>query len=329
MIYNQWYAIYDAKKLRKNSIVGLKRLNENLIIWRKNDNTIGCISNQCIHRGASLSLGRIVNDHVQCPFHGIEFNSNGDCTLIPANGRQFKIPGNFKIRHYNAIEKHGFIWMFWGNIKEGLPEIPFFNNIDRSLKYATLESHWNMHYTRCIENQLDVLHLPFVHRTTIGKGNKTLVNGPRVDMSNNGFYVYLKNDTDTGQAPLKPAEMPLPLPGQQHLQFIFPNIWQNYLTEELRIFISFTPVDEENTILYLRMYQKIITIPVFKNLINFIMMKYNLVILNQDKNVVHTQIPKKSDLKMGEQLVTGDLPIIRYRQTRQQMLEKENQNQIN
>lgn len=323
MIYNQWYIIYNAKKLRKNKPVGLRRLNEDLIIWRNNDNSIGCISDRCIHRGASLSLGKTAGDHIQCPFHGLEFDINGECKLIPGNGRQFKIPRNFHTKSYRAYEKHGFIWIFWGDKKEDIPEIPFFKDIDDSMACAMIENKWNMHYTRCIENQLDVLHLPFVHNTTIGKGNKTLVNGPRTEMSDNGFYVYVKNDFDNGQAPLRPEEMPAPIPGQFHLQFIFPNLWQNYISDKLRIFISFTPIDEENTILYLRMYQKIMVFPVLKKLVNFLMMKYNLIILNQDKRVVLTQLPKKSELKMGEQLVTGDMPIIKYRQIRQQMLERE------
>lgn len=321
MIPNQWYAIFNAKKLRRNLPVGIKRLNEHLIIWRNNDNSIGCITDHCIHRGASLSLGKVVNKNIQCPFHGLEFNADGKCVLIPANGKQNKVPDTFYTKSYVAAEKFGFIWIFWGKQKNDLPEIPFFDDIDEKMPSAMFENHWPMHYTRCIENQLDVLHLPFVHRTTIGKGNKTLINGPRVDMCDNGFYIYIKNENDSGQKPLKPAEMPEPQTGQQHLQFIFPNLWQNYLTEKLRIFISFTPVDEENTIIYLRMYQKIVSIPVLKNLLHFIMMQYNLIILNQDKRVVITQLPKKSELKMDERLVMADLPIVKYRQIRQQMLD--------
>ncbi len=36
---------------------------------------------------------------------------------------------------------------------------------------------WHVPFLRAVENQLDVMHLPFVHKTTIGRGNRTLVNG--------------------------------------------------------------------------------------------------------------------------------------------------------
>ncbi len=36
-------------------------------------------------------------------------------------------------------------------------------------------------------------------------------------------------------------------PRKFHLEFIFPNLWQNYLGEKVRIFVAFVPVDESNT----------------------------------------------------------------------------------
>ncbi len=321
MIGNQWYVVYAARKLKRNRVVGIKRLGENLVLWRNPDNSIGCVADKCCHRGASLSQGLVKDNHIQCPFHGIEYSAEGQCILIPANGKSSSIPDSFHQKPYATQEKYGFIWIFWGDKKEVLPEIPFFENISPKMHYVGIENYWKMHYTRCIENQLDVLHLPFVHRTTIGKGNSTVINGPNTLPTPNGFDVYLKNEVDTGQKPLKPAEMPPPLPGQMHLEFMFPNLWQNYLSKKLRIFISFTPIDEENTLLFLRMYQKIVNIPLLQPLVDWIMMKYNLVILNQDKRVVLKQLPPKSGLKMDERLLMADQPIIKYRQIRQQLLD--------
>ena len=38
----------------------------------------------------------------------------------------------------------------------------------------------------------------------------------------------------------------------------------------MRIFGVFAPVDDENTVVYMRFYQKIMNIPFIKNIINFI-----------------------------------------------------------
>jgi hypothetical protein len=45
-------------------------------------------------------------------------------------------------------------------------------------------------------------------------------------------------------------------------------------------------------------------------------------ILNQDRRVVVTQLPIKTELNMGEKLIPGDLPIITYRRIRENLKTK-------
>ena len=113
-----------------------------------------------------------------CPFHGLEFDDTGKCTVIPANGKSSKVLDSFRIKTYWTHEAHGFIWIFWGDQEPtSLPE--FFDDLD-GLKYCSMNTYRKMHYSRVIENQLDCAHVPFVHRKTIGREHKTLVNGPVV-----------------------------------------------------------------------------------------------------------------------------------------------------
>ena len=44
-------------------------------------------------------------------------------------------------------------------------------------------------------------------------------------------------------------------------------------------------------------------------------------VAHQDRRVVQTQLPKRSDLRMGEKLIPGDGPIIAYRRRRQELIE--------
>ena len=52
------------------------------------------------------------------------------------------------------------------------PPLPWFGNIGNKMVYSTIRRQWANHYARAIENQLDVVHLPFVHHNTIGRGNR-------------------------------------------------------------------------------------------------------------------------------------------------------------
>ncbi|MEI7724878.1 MAG: aromatic ring-hydroxylating dioxygenase subunit alpha [Bacteroidota bacterium] len=320
MIYNQWYVILESKELKSKKPLRIKRFNETLSLWRDENNTVCCIDDLCCHRGVSLACGKIINGKLECPFHGFIYDKTGKVLMVPANGKNQPVPGSMKVRAYKAFEGYGLIWLWWGDEDKVTPE-PFFFKELNDFSYSSLKDHWNVHYSRAIENQLDVVHVPFVHKTTIGKGNKTLVNGPKVIREGELITFYVNNVMDDGKTPpLKPDEI-VDYKHLFHLQFHFPNIWQNFISDKIRAFAAFVPVDEENTIVYVRYYQKLVKMPLLKELFNFAGKIANIVILRQDKRVVITQLPKKSGLKMDERLIMGDKPIIEYRKHRNELIE--------
>ena len=71
--------------------------------------------------------------------------------------------------------------------------------------------------------------------------------------------------------------------------------------------------------IYLRFYQSILGAPVLKEALNGLGCIANRVILHQDRRVVLTQLPRRSELKMGENLVQGDAPIIEFRRMREKL----------
>ena len=97
-------------------------------------------------------------------------------------------------------------------------------------------------------------HLPFVHSNTIGRGNRTLVDGPGIEwIDDDLFYVYTHNRVDDGTAPQKPSELQGPDAARANKpEFLFPNLWQNYIQPDMRVVGAFVPVDEQHTLLYLR-----------------------------------------------------------------------------
>ena len=315
MIKNQWYAVLDSKEIKKNKLIGVTRLAEKLVFWRDESNEVHCIFDKCCHRGASLSMGILVDQHVECPFHGFQYDSSGKVIYIPANGKQSKVPDHFKVNSYLVREAYGFIWLWYSDERINVPEIPFFEDLKKGFSYGGFSETWNVHYTRAIENQLDVVHLPFVHKTTIGRGDNKLVNGPVVKWTDNLMTFYVKNEKDHGQVPEKPNEI-IDYEKLFSLQFQMPNTWQNRISDTVRILAAFTPIDDENTKIYLRFYQSFIKIPGLKQLVNASSNFMNKIILHQDRSVVLTQLPIKSEMDMGEKLIQGDLPIIEYRKRR-------------
>lgn len=324
MIPNQWYAVMDSSQVRSKP-VGVVRMGGKLVFWRDSTGKVICFRDKCVHRGVQLSKGRIMNDHLQCPFHGLEYDASGRVTRIPANGKNTTVPDRFSVNSYPTHEAYDFIWIWWGeNPPAGLKRPCFFNDIEKDFSYEQVYDHWNIHYSRAIENQLDVAHLPFVHHNTIGRGGLTLVDGPGMQwISEDMFFVYYYNRVDDGRLPRKPDEVPIPDPDKEFkLEFIFPNLWQNHISENVRIVLAFVPIDDDNTLLYLRFYQKFMRLPLLRQLINRLAMPFNLLIAHQDRRIVVTRQPKMSALRTDEQLIQADLPIIEYRRRRQELKEK-------
>lgn len=318
MIRNQWYVVLESDEVKSRPI-GVTRLGEKMVFWRDGSRNVQAAVDRCPHRGVALSAGKVREGQLQCPFHGFEFNASGNCVLIPANGRNGVIPNAMQLKPYPTYEAHGLIWLWWGDGPSPEQPVPdFFDNLDDSYFYGSARDLWAAHYSRVIENQLDVVHLPFIHAGTIGRGNRTLVDGPVVEWKTERmFYTYVFNRIDDGQPPRRSSELSPKDSSSVHLEFIFPNLWQNYISEKVRILAAFVPVDEGHTLLYLRFYQKFMPLPGLGRLIARLAMPSNVYIAHEDRRVVTTQQPKASGLKIGEILIPGDLPIIEYRKKRQ------------
>jgi phenylpropionate dioxygenase-like ring-hydroxylating dioxygenase large terminal subunit len=267
----------------------------------------------CPHRGVSLSLGRLQGDCVECPFHGFQFDAAGACRLVPANGQSAPAARQIRVASYPTYEIDGLIFIWWGEAREMPPPPRFFDDLE-GMVYATSRVLWHTHYSRAIENQLDVAHVPFVHSNTIGRGAGALVDGPYLEWNGpDKFRLFFMNRQDDGRPPLRPDEVSRPSK-PFWLEFIFPNLWQNHLGDQARVTVAFAPVDNEHTMMYLRFYQGFLKAPWLGKWIAQMSMPFNRRVLHQDQRVVETQTPKRSDLKMGEKLVQADYPIVAYRQ---------------
>jgi phenylpropionate dioxygenase-like ring-hydroxylating dioxygenase large terminal subunit len=321
MIPGQWYIVLDSDEI-KTQPVGVTRLGEKLVFWRDDSGRLSCFPDKCVHRGIQLSTGKVYHDHLQCPFHGFEYDASGRVTVIPANGLQAEVPKTFRIMKYPVYEAYGFVWIWWGKPPSvDLKPPRFFDDIDPKIHFVSGRDPWKAHYSRVIENQLDVVHVPFIHSNTIGRRHATLVDGPGVKwLGEDIFYVYPQNRSDDGSPPLKPSEIDLENDRPFKLEFIFPNLWQNYISDRMRVVAAFVPIDGGNTLLYLHFYQSFLTMPLLRSIVDRLSMAFNIYVAHQDRRVVETHQPQPSTLRIGEKLIPGDFPIIEYRRRREELI---------
>ena len=140
-----------------------------------------------------------------------------------------------------------------------------------------------------------------------------VVEGPLVKLEDERLSVWVYNRLDDGTPPRKANDLPEP-ERPPFLMFNFPNMWQNRISEDMRIVAAFVPVDEENSIIYIRNYQRFVKLPILHYLVDIAQNLASIYITHQDRRVVSRQLPKKTELKkMGEKLVPADGAILAWR----------------
>jgi phenylpropionate dioxygenase-like ring-hydroxylating dioxygenase large terminal subunit len=319
MIRDQWYIIMESREVRRGKPVGVTRLGEKLVLWRDSQDTLHCMGDTCPHMHAPLHKGKIAGDRIACPFHGFQYDASGQCTYLPAVGKNGRTPPFLKTKVYPAYESRGFIYIYWGEPEGDLAPPQFFESLPHEEFHVTrFRDHWPTHYARMLENQLDVCHLPFVHHNTIGRGQGVVVEGPYVELADDLLNIWSMNRVDDG-SPVRPithVEKPARHPS---LQFIFPNLWHNWIADDIRIVIAFVPVDNENSIMYGRFYQRVLKIPLLRGVMGFFGVIGSHVIARQDKRVVTRITPKNPAETDTEHLRVSDLGIIQYRKRKQEL----------
>lgn len=174
MYINFWHPTVRSEDLT-DTPQKVKILGQHFVLFRDSKGDAHCLSNVCTHRGGSLAGGKMRGDCVECPYHGWQFNGDGECVKIPSIGKDGKIPPRTKIDSYPVQEKYGIVFAFLGDLPEAerpdIYEIEEFGKEGwRCNDIVTLDVNYN--YERSIENGLDPAHNEFVHPTHGYEGDR-------------------------------------------------------------------------------------------------------------------------------------------------------------
>jgi vanillate O-demethylase monooxygenase subunit len=163
---NVWYVAAWDDEVKADELFQRSLLNESVLLFRDDDGRIQAISNRCPHRFAPLNLGKRVSNGVQCPYHGLQFNGQGQCMHNP----QGPIPRAATTRSYPVIEKYSMVWIWMGDparADEAL--IPDFSCQDPARSYvAKRYLHVRANYVLETDNIMDLSHIQFLHPGSLG-----------------------------------------------------------------------------------------------------------------------------------------------------------------
>ena len=115
-----------------------------------------------------LSLGRLRGDNLECGYHGLQFDPDGQCVRIQG---QKSIPAAAKVRSYPVHESLGFVWIWLGDPDLADPQSCFrLAALAEPKRTLSVGAHRlvKCHYQLLTDNLTDPAHVTFVHRSTLG-----------------------------------------------------------------------------------------------------------------------------------------------------------------
>lgn len=164
-IVNDWHPVCLSSEIEENQIKPVHLMGEDLILWR-HDGDVQAWKDYCSHRGARLSSGWIKGDRLVCPYHGWEYDGEGQCQLYPAHPSL--TPGRrSKAYTHHAKECYGFVWVCMGKPDNDIPPFPKWLDEEYRKVHAG-PYNYKANALRAVENFLDVAHFPFVHANLNG-----------------------------------------------------------------------------------------------------------------------------------------------------------------
>jgi phenylpropionate dioxygenase-like ring-hydroxylating dioxygenase large terminal subunit len=103
MLMNTWYVAGLTEDVTDKP-KQVKLLSQDFVLFRDEAGALHCLSDICIHRGASLSAGRVTKGCIECPYHGWRYRGDGSAAEIPAHPGA-RIPKRVRVDSYPVQER--------------------------------------------------------------------------------------------------------------------------------------------------------------------------------------------------------------------------------
>ncbi len=223
-----WYPVYYITDLDLANPNKFTLLAQDLVIWWEAEaQTWRAFADQCPHRLAPLSQGRIADGLLECPYHGWAFGADGSCQRIPQATAE-TAPQQSKracVQSFPTAVQQGLLFVYPGQ-PENAPQValPLIQPLAESPEsWICLNTFRDLPYDALtlLENVLDASHVPFTHHRSVGnRANAAPVELEVLEADRQGFTGFWAEGPRKGTL------------GSQHTRFIAPALMWHDLTSE-------------------------------------------------------------------------------------------------
>ena len=162
-----WQPIFLSSMLR-DLPVRIRRLGEDLVIFRDGSGRLGLVHANCSHRNTSLEYGIIEEKGIRCCYHGWHYDVDGTILETPGEPESSMIRKRVSHGAYPVVEVKGLIFTYMGPI-EKIPPFPLFDTMDLpddEMIPALIPNPCN--WQQVAENSIDPYHVVFLHSRVSG-----------------------------------------------------------------------------------------------------------------------------------------------------------------
>lgn len=180
-----WYAVGWSEEFTVDACIARKILGTDVVIYRTSLGVPAVLEDRCPHRFAPLSIGKLKDDILECPYHGLGFDPTGRCVRNPHGPP----PAAARVKTYAVKEKDGMVWLWAGAPDKAddalIPDYPLRRDtLYRSINGST---HIKANYQLAVDNLLDLTHTTFLHPAFGG-----IFNDAKIDVAQHERAVDLR-----------------------------------------------------------------------------------------------------------------------------------------
>ena len=163
-----WYALAYSKDLEPGGVEPIFYFDQEMVLFRTESGEARVLEAYCPHLGAHLGHGgKVVGEHIACPFHAWEMNGKGEVKHIPyARAMPKRTTEGPCLHSYPVQERNQMIWV-WYHPRRVAPlfdieDIPELNDPNWA-ELDNYEFEFNSHIQETGENAVDIAHFVYVH----------------------------------------------------------------------------------------------------------------------------------------------------------------------
>ncbi|MGJ7546276.1 Rieske 2Fe-2S domain-containing protein [Variovorax sp. LT1R16] len=184
MMRRYWHPVCTSAQLeRDDAPLRVPLLGEDFVAFRDTEGRVGVMEELCMHRGASLALGRVEEGGIRCLYHGWKFDVSGSVLETPNNSDP-KYRARMKAPAFPAREEGGLIWAYVGP-KEHQPEFSRYAFMESEPAHrVVLRINVSCNYLQLVEGGEDSSHVGVLHTNMARPGWKEGGFAPNQDLVN-------------------------------------------------------------------------------------------------------------------------------------------------